>query len=182
MLLVAIAFAGELRIETEVPVDLLVDGHPAAKLFGPGELTVELVDGEHTLTVYRGDGAEELPFEVGPDGTTVRIGTTLLESSATPEPTPADSTTGEVVLRLVEGRGATIIWAGERHALAQDGSLRFEALDPGEYEVEARSADMTYIWMRGTVTVEAGDELVLALSEGRAPECFGRPEAWQPDR
>ena len=100
MLLVAIAFAGELRIETEVPVDLLVDGHPAAKLFGPGELTVELVDGEHTLTVYRGDGAEELPFEVGPDGTTVRIGTTLLESSATPEPTPADSTTGEVVLRV----------------------------------------------------------------------------------
>lgn len=168
---------------TEVPVDLFIDGRPAAKLYHSGTLTLDLPDGPHGLTVYRGEGAEDLAIEVGPTPLVVRVGSHLLEANeGVATVVETDATTGSLVLRLVDSPGATIVWQGERHRIAADGSLRFEALAPGAYPIEARSADSTYIWMRGTLHVEAGDELVMALSEGRPPETFGRAEAWQPDR
>ena len=168
---------------TEVPVDLFIDGRPAAKLYNPGTLSLDLPDGPHGLTVYRGDGAEDLAIEVGATPIVVRVGSHLLEASEVPaKVVDPDATTGSLVLRLVDSPGATIVWQGERHRMAADGSLSFDALPPGEYPIEARSADSTYIWMRGTLHIEAGDELIMALSEGRPPETFGRAEAWQPDR
>jgi len=175
--------AGELVIETELAVDLFVDGRPAAKLYGPGVLQLELPDGDHDLTVYRGNGGEQLPVTVGTEPTRVRIGSTLLEASAAPTvETPVDATTGNVEMRLVDGPAVTLIWEGEQHPIPRGGTLIFSDLEPGEYRLEARSADLTYVWMRGTVRVEAGDQVVMALSEGHPAECFGRPEAWQPDR
>ncbi len=175
--------AGELVVESELAVDLFVDGRPAAKLYGPGILHLEFPDGEHDLTVYRGNGGEQLPVTLGAEPTLVRIGSTLLEASAAPlVEKEADASTGSVQMRLVQGPPVTLIWEGERHPIPRDGTLTFADLEPGEYRIEARSADLTYVWMRGTVHVQAGDEVVLALSEGRPTECFGRPEAWQPDR
>lgn len=181
-MLLAQVLAGELVVETEVPIDLTIDGRPSAKLYGASTLTLELPDGEHVLYVYRGEGKETLKVLIGEQTTRVRVGSSLLEASASPPKAPTDATTGQVEVRMVNGPGATIIWDGARHPVSRDGTLRLPDLAPGQYTIEARSADMTYVWLRGTVTVEAGDEVVLALSEGRPAECYGRPEAWQPDR
>ncbi|MCB9759590.1 MAG: hypothetical protein H6739_07090 [Alphaproteobacteria bacterium] len=184
-LLVAPALATEVVIETAIPVRVALDDRVVARLLVPSTLSLPAVTpGPHVMIVDRAGVPERHDIDVPEDGRLrVIVSRGDLVVLAAPLPAAPDGvTTGSVELRISNGPAASVRLDGEPHALSADGPLRLADLPAGNHVLEVRSADRTSVWARGELEVRAGDELVLILSEGRAPECFGRPDAWHPQR
>lgn len=176
------AQGAQLLIESRVPVEVLVDRLPVARLYGSGSATVEVSAGEHSIQVYRGASPEERITHFPEEGVVwLRIGPTSTTVSGTDAPALAASLATPILeLRVPAGPGAVAIVGEQRHLLVPDQPLVLTGLGVGATPFEARSVDGSLIWARGELALIAGDHVVLVLPEGRPIEVFGRVEAWVP--
>jgi len=176
-----VAHAGELVIDTQVPVEVFVDDLPQVRLYHAGQARIEVSAGRHRLSVYRGAEPEVLLADFVEEGDVVLyVGATTLSlgTSAPPPPTPPGP--ASVEFRAPPGPGAQVHVGGERRLLTAQAPQVLEGLEPGTLELEVRSADGAFVWARGELELVSGDALVVVLPEGRPPEVFGRPDAWHP--
>ncbi len=179
------AQAGELAIETRVPVEVHVDQLPVARLYGPGTAIVPLPAGEHTLAVYRGGVPERLVARADEAGTVrLLVGPSTLSLLDAPaeatEATAIEAAPPSLQLRAPAGPGAIVLLGGERLTLVPGEPLTITGLEAGSTALEIRSVDGSVIWARGELELVDGDDLVLVVPEGRPLEVFGRASAWVP--
>ena len=180
-LLVATAHAGTVLVSTTVPVEVRLDTVPVVQTFGASDVTLPNVEaGRKVFTVYR-DG-KALPIEVMvPDEGTVRIRVGA-ESLDTDTPaTTAKEGVPTLELRAVNGQKFGVVLDGKRTAIVSfHQALKLETLGVGEHTLEVRTPDNLTVWLKGTLDLEKGDEIVMTLEEGRMAEVFGRSQAWIP--
>lgn len=186
MLLCTSLFAAELEVEADVPIELVIDGQVSARIYAPARVTLrQLNPGEHDLIVFRGGKGTPLKVTLPAEGRArLLVGKEALEvlDDAPAEPS-SEATTASVEVRLSDGLDAALLTLGDQRIKLRSGAPAvLPALPPGEHRVEVRSADGTAIWARGELELQGGDELVIVISEGRAPEVFGSDRAWRPDR
>ena len=182
VLLAAVAYAGTVLVSTTVPVEVRLDQLPVVQTFGASDVTLPNVEpGRKVFTVYR-DG-KALPIEVMvPEGDTVvriRVGADSLETDRP----GAVAKEGEptVELRAVSGQKFGVVLDGKRTAIVSSHqALKIETLGAGEHTLEVRTPDNLTVWLKGTLDLEKGDELVMTLQEGKMAEVFGRSQAWIP--
>lgn len=181
-LLGALTLAGSLLIQTSVPAEVHLDG---AKVFESFEAThASLPDvpaGPHQIVVYRDGVGRKLDVEVPREGVLrVLVGAESLDTDqAAARPASA---TPRVELRAAAGQSFALILDGARTTnLSSKAPLTLDQLTPGEHTFELRSANMQTIWVRGTLLLKAGDDLIIRAAEGRMIEVFGRDSAWVPE-
>lgn len=176
------ASAADLRVEGEIPFQLSLNGAPAAKLYGAGELTLRgLPAGEARVRVDHGDGKiAESTLTLSDDRATLLIVSAVGVFFTDAPAVVADETRrgpGEVELRLAGTVNAEVKLGDRWHTVTPDAPLLVKDLPPGRYPLEVRSANRSVIWSRGDLDVGPQDHLVVVLAEGRALRVFGRAEA-----
>ena len=181
------ASAGELVVQTTLAAEVLVDGLRVAQTYSAGTVTVkEIAPGERQVMVFRGGEPASLTLDMPEEGTVrLRIGESLLETDhpVAKVPGDADAAAPTVELRATAGQSFRVIVDDEdMGALSSDRPLSLGDLGAGSHSLQLRSADRTVIWTRGTLDLQAGDQIVLHAREGRMLEVFGRPDAWKPSR
>lgn len=176
-----LAHAGTVRVETTVATEVRLSGLPVVKTYGPGTVSLPAVDpGLHDFEVFRFGKARSIQIDVPEDGT-VRL--MVGEDSLTTDTPPVldTSNTPKVRLEASSDERFSVIVDGQRTALLHaKRPLLLDTLPPGPHALEIRSVDNLTVWARGTLDLRPGDDLRLAVSEGRLPEVFGRAEAWRP--
>ena len=175
------ANAAELRVEGEIPFQLSLNGAPAAKLYGVGELTLRgLPAGDTRVRVDHGDGKiAESTITLTDDRATLLIVSTVGVFFTDTPVAAADATKtgpGEVELRLGGAVSAEVKLGDTWHTVKPDVPLLLKGLPPGRYPLEVRSANRSVIWSRAELEVGAQDHLVVVLAEGRALHVFGRQD------
>lgn len=180
LLLISAALGGTVEVQTTTPAEIHLNGVEVLRLFGPSTAILpEVPAGEMTFVVYRGGQGAPIEVAVPESGKAViRIGEELLETDHQPD--PVDGPAPTVALRSGDGQPFTIILDGRRlGTLAPDAPMSLDDLTPGAHALEVRSTDLLVVWLRGTLHLQPGDEIILQLTEGRMVEVFGRTEAWQ---
>jgi hypothetical protein len=177
--LLALCFAGDVVVDAEVPVEILVDGAPRAQTYGPAQVVLPVEAGERTLRVYVAGKPREIRLEVPQDGTTrVAVGRTGLSAERVASEDPADE--APVELRLVGDESLRVFLGEDRLSLAPGQQHRVD-LARGEHPLQLRSADGLIVFATGTLDVRGTGPVVVQLSEGRAPEVIGdRTGSWRP--
>lgn len=178
-LLLAPATAGTVEVQATVPVEVFLNGTSALRTSGPTSAQLlQIPAGEHRLVIYRGGTPHTLDITLESEGRVcVRVGSDLIESDA-PAPATAPplvllrATTGERFRIVLDGRSLGILDA--------DHPLSLSALAIGEHTLEIRSPDGLVVWVRGSLRLQAGDDLQIHIREGRMFEVFGRGDAWKP--
>jgi len=105
------------------------------------------------------------------------------ESQPTPPTPPVIQTVPAPVvqIRAAKDQRFSVIIGGQPVGVASHESpLTLTDLTPGSHPVELRTENNLIIWVRGTLHLESGEELVLSISEGRMVEVTGRTGAWRP--
>lgn len=178
--------ASDLEIEADVPIEVVIDGQVAARIYHPATVTLHgLTPGAHELIVFRGGTGTPMGLTLPEEGVSRllvgRAAMELLDAADAAETTTL--TTGQLELRLEGGLDSALVRLGDqRLTLTAGAPTLLPALPVGEHQVEIRSGDNAVIWARGVLTVSGGDELVIVISEGRTPEIFGSKRAWRPQR
>lgn len=178
---IPIALGGTVEVQTTTAAEVHLDGVEIFRTYGPStSLLSDIPAGKQVFVVYRdGDGA---PIEVEvPDVgiARIRVGESLLETDQLARPT--DGPAPEVTLRSADGQEFIVIVDGHRlGSLSPESPMSLEGIPTGEHTLELRSPDLLVVWLRGTLSLQPGDDLKLQVSEGRMLEVFGRPGAWQP--
>lgn len=175
-LLSAPAAAGDLVVQSQVPVELSVGTTPLVKTFGPTRLRLpELAPGVLDLRVQRGQQVEVVPVALPAKGeVVVELGEARSRLLPTAEAAPGP------VLELRAARGQRFAYVLDGARLAVVGShqaVRVEGIGAGPHKLELRSADLTVVWARVDLDLRADDQLVLTGREGYAPQIEGRADA-----
>ena len=180
------ALAGTLVVETTLATEVSLGGLSVVRTYGPGTVTVPDVEaGVHALTVHREGEAAVLEVRVPAEGRVrLLVSADRLEIAERPAAAvPTEGPAPAVELRPEPGQRFTVILDGKRVAVMGPSSpLRLEDLGPGEHRLELRTIDNTTVWARGLLVLQPGDEVSLAVAEGKPVQVFGRAEAWQPSR
>lgn len=98
-----------------------------------------------------------------------------------PAEAPASAPPAPVVqVKAVKGQRFTVIINGQPLGVATfDAPLTLIDLAPGKHTVEIRTEDRLVIWTRGLLELQASEQLVLTLTEGRPVMVTGRSGAWR---
>jgi hypothetical protein len=181
LLLAAAAYAGTVLVSTTVPVEVRLDTLPIVQTFGASDVTLPNVEaGRKVFTVYRNGKAAPIEVMVPEDGIVrIRVGADSLETDRPSAVAKEGEPTLE--LRAVNGQKFGVLLDGKRTAIVSyHQALKIETLGAGEHTLEVRTPDNLTVWLKGTLDLEKGDELVMTLQEGRMAEVFGRSQAWIP--
>lgn len=181
-LLGALALAGSLVIQTSVPSEVHLDGKPVLKSFSATSTTIpDVPEGPHQVTVYRDGIGRKLEVAIPAQGAVrLLVGSEALDTD-TPPVQPTDAAPPLVELRAAPGQSFSLLIDGERSGtLSSRASVVIDDLAVGEHSFELRSSDMLTVWVRGTLILRAGDNLIVRAAEGRMIEVFGREAAWVP--
>jgi hypothetical protein len=172
------ALAGEIVVEAEIPVEVILRGEPAAQIYRSGTVILPAETGDHDLTLFVGGRPQKLVVSVPPDGRAhVIVGRTGITTRASLHAAPAASAPVEVRVTGTESLRLTL--AGARIRLGP-GEQRSVDLAAGLHPLELRSADGTVVFASGELDVLGTGPVVIHLSEGRAPEVVGSTGAWRP--
>jgi hypothetical protein len=158
-----------------------LDTVPIVQTFGASDVTLPNVEaGRKVFTVYRDGKAFPIEVMVPDDGVVrIRVGAETLDTDRPTAPVKQGDPTLE--LRAFDGQKFGVLLDGKRTAVVSyHQALKIETLGPGEHTLEVRSPDNLTVWLKGTLDLEKGDELVMTLQEGRMAEVFGRSQAWIP--
>ncbi|MEL6342589.1 MAG: hypothetical protein AAFV53_05615 [Myxococcota bacterium] len=179
----SLVFAGTVELQTTLPIDVRLDGTDAARTYGAS--TVQLTDvaaGEHTLTVFRAGVPEDLTVQVPTTGVvTVFISADALRLAA-PVITIAPERTEppKVVFQARGGDSFLVRIDGDDGQLLAPGvELKLDDLPAGPHALEITRPDQLVVWVRGTLTLQPGDQLQVLVEEGRMIQVFGRQGAWK---
>lgn len=182
ILLAAPAWAGTLLIETQVAAEVQTGGLTLAHTYGPGRVSVpDIAAGTKVFDVYRSGNHQAIEIEV-PETGRVRllVGTETLLTDTPPE-SPADAAPPVLELRAVQGEKFSLILNGERKGVfSSHEPIRVADLGPGEHTLELRTTDNLTVWVRGSLSLRPGDEVVVQAAEGRMVEVYGRTGVWKP--
>lgn len=181
-LCVAPVFAGELVVQTRLPVEVVVDGVHHATLLSEAELALPIESGPHAVQLWVGGVPKDLEVLVPVEGSAaVVIGRTGV-TTTTLEPAPEDpAATAAVELRATGGESVVVVIDDERHTV-DPGGAKALLLAPGEHDLSLRNTKGTVIWADGVLVVPAGGAVVVHLADGRAPEVIGRGSVFRPTR
>jgi hypothetical protein len=178
---IPIALGGTIEVQTTTPAQIHLNGVEILRAFGPSTTLLDgIPPGTQELVVYRDGDRSAIEIEVPDTGIArLRVGESLLETDAVAR--PLDGPAPIVALRSAAGRAFLVIIDGHRlGALTPDSPMLLDMLPVGEHSLELRSPDLLVVWLRGTLSLQPGDDLKLQVAEGRMLEIFGRAGAWQP--
>jgi hypothetical protein len=98
-----------------------------------------------------------------------------------PAEAPATAPLAPVVqIKAVKGQRFSVIIDGQPLGVAAfDAPLTLIDLAPGMHTAEFRTEDRLVIWARGLLDLQASDQIVLTLTEGRPVMASGRTGAWR---
>lgn len=179
-LLLGTALAGELVVDSSVPVDVRARGASLISVLSSARVRVtDVPPGSQVLELSRGGKTQSLTVVVPDQGAaliTINEKGGFVESGAAP-PSPSPS----VELHAPRDQRFATIVDGER-VVAWSGAypVVLESLKPGARAIELRSTDLLTIWARGTLDLEPSDRLVLTVSAGRSMDVAGRAGAFRP--
>jgi hypothetical protein len=180
-LLAALAYAGTVLVSTTVPIEVRLDQVPVVETFGASDVTLPNVEaGRKVFTVYRAGKALPIEVMVPEDGVVrIRVGAESLDTDRPAIVAKEGEPTLE--LRAVNGQKFGVVLDGKRTAIVSyHQALKLETLGAGEHTLEVRTPDNLTVWLKGTLDLQKGDELVMTLQEGKMAEVFGRSQAWIP--
>ena len=179
LLLLAPALAGTVVVDATLPVEVRLNGVPVVQTFGASTVTLPGVPaGRQSFTVYRSGSPTAIDIDV-PESDPVRLVVTADTLTSDRAPTPDPGVAPRIELTAATGQRFAVVLDGRRFAvLTSQQALRIDDLAPGEHQLELRSADHLIVWVRGTLTIQPGDDLRLSVSEGRMVDVFGREGAW----
>jgi hypothetical protein len=180
-LVAAAAYAGTVLVSTTVPVEVRLDSVPIVQTFGASDVTLPNIEaGRKVFTVYRDGKALPIEVMVPEDGVVrIRVGSESLDTDRPTTTVKEGAPTLE--LRAANGQKFGVTLDGKRLAVVSyHQAVKIETLGAGEHTLEVRTPDNLTVWVKGTLDLENGDELVLTLQEGRMAEVFGRSQAWIP--
>lgn len=181
--LISIALGGTVEVQTTTAAEIHLDGVEILRTYGAStSLLPDIEAGTKVFVVYRDGEGMALEVEVPETGTVhLRVGNELLESD---HAVVAPELTGPppvVLLRSADGREFLVVIDGHRlGTLSPEAPMSLDMLPTGDHSLELRSTDLLTVWLRGTLALQPGDDLLLQISEGRMVEVFGRTGAWQP--
>lgn len=166
---------GTLTVQAHLPTEVLVDGHKIVQLWYPGTASFEVTPGPRVVRLYIGGEATDTPivFQEG-EAVTLMVGRTgvTVDESVTADDAPVAAVEAvPVEFRCVDA-GAQLRIDDER-VIIEPGSTVAVDLALGNHRVSFRNHDGTVIWATGTLQVQAGEKLVVQVSDGRLPELFG---------
>jgi hypothetical protein len=171
------ARAGDLLLRTDVPVELSIGTTALTSTWGPAALRIRGLDpGIAGLRITRGDRTDVLDVQIpdqGAAGLTVRADGVSAQAVDQAEAPPV------VELRAAQGQRFAVVVDGQR--IATVGSaypLRLEGLSAGDHRLELRTTDLTVVWARADLALQADDVLVVTGQEGYAPLVSGRQGAF----
>lgn len=174
-------YAGELVIEARIPAEVYVDGVPHVQLFQPGEVRLDVAEGERRVTLITGSDPFDVDVQVPAAGhAVIVVGRTGVTTGQVAPPPPASEDV-PAELRVAGLDDLMLVLDGDRHALAS-GSVTALTLSRGEHPLSLRSRDGTLVWARGVLHITGGTPIILQLSEGLMPEVARGDATFAPDQ
>lgn len=172
MFLCASALAGTVHVDVRVPVEVILDGEIVAQVFRTARLDVDAEPGEHELVLVQNGVPRGYPIEVPNEGRVMvmvgRSGVTTGQELV-PEVLLDEVT---VEFRTSDKQRVILVLDDQRIRL-EPGRPTSLPLARGEHKVSVRSGDGTIVFANGTLDVNGRGELMVQVSEGRAPEVAG---------
>lgn len=176
LLLGVLAFAGQIVVQAEVPVEVSVDGRPTVQVFTAARVEIDAEAGEHDLTLFINGRGNKIRVTVPKEGSAgVVVGRTGITTDAATAEDQADA--ADVEIRVVGTTGLRLVLDGKRYTLAP-GDTESLHLTRGNHALELRSSNGTAVFAQGNLDIRGTGPVVIQLSEGRAPEVVGRTGAW----
>jgi hypothetical protein len=178
-LLGALAFAGQIVVQAEVPVEVTVDGRPAVQVFTAARVEVQATPGEHDLTLFVNGKGNKVRITVPETGAAlVVVGRTGITTDSLVGGPVAD--VAAVELRVIGTTELRLVLDSKRYRLQAGGQEALE-LPRGSHQLELRSSDGTAVFAQGKLEILGTGPVLVHLSEGRAPEVVGNTGAWHPE-
>jgi hypothetical protein len=201
---ICFARAVELIVNAEVPARVAVDGKPAAELYLPGILRVEVAVGPHVVQLVaselaRADGTGVETFKVDAvEGEPIvmfvgRAGISYAPLSARAAGAPAVADAQDLVqaqppdlgpwpvrFRAAPGERLLVVVDDRRVFVAPGEDVQIE-LGSGDHRCTVRSTDGTMLYARGYLRVRGGDAMIVLVGEGMLPTASGDGVAFLPD-
>jgi len=176
LLLLAPAWAGDIVVQATVPADIQIGTVPLAHTWGPVTLRITGVDaGVAGIRVLRGDKVDTLDVVVPDSGAAV-----LVVDKGAPSTHPAEApVAGPMVeLRAAPGQHFAVVLDGVRTTVVGEHyPVQLEGISAGPHQLELRTSDLTVVWARAELDLQADDKLVVTGQEGYAPIVSGRQDA-----
>jgi len=173
MLLTALAFGGGVVVDAKVPVEILVDDQPYAKLFYPAQVRLDRKSGPVRLTLMIQGNAKNIDVAIPKSGyAQVVVGRNGVSNGAPIQ----EATTGEdskVVFRTMGLETIQLRLGKERHIITP-GKEFSVALSKGKHRLELRNMDGTLIWAKGHLDLSGQEDVVVQMLAGRMPEVVGQ--------
>lgn len=173
----ASAFAGELVVDAQVPVEIRQNLQTLATLYFPGELHMSADPGK-TVLIFVVNGTEApVELDIPTEGSAVvvvgRTGITTGQRPADDAPPPTFE------LRASGDTAVTVVLDGARIAM-RPGESRIVPNRTAVHEIGLRDATGTVVWAHGTLVVSGVGPHVVQVSEGRMPVVSGAGGRFDP--
>lgn len=166
----AVAVAGEIVFDAQVPVEIRQGPQTIARLFFPGELRMPAPAGPQEFTLMIDGNAQTVTFDVPAEGAAVVVvgRTSVTTGQRTPESAPPPS----FELRAAGSTPLLVILDGQRIAM-RPGESKIVANAKAVHDIGVRDAAGTTVWAHGTLVVAGVGPHVVQVSEGRLPVVSG---------
>lgn len=175
-----VAFAGQVLVHAEVPVDVFDHDVPLARLYVPSTVSLELPVGERELKLWVDGKPHVVAFVIPPTGPVVLVvGEGGISVPAHP-PDVVGVAPGPIEFRVVGKVPVTLMLDDQRLRL-QPGDVYRVDLRDGRHTLGVRDASGTVIWARGSLELSGPRAVVVQLGEGRMPEVAGSGGLYVPD-
>jgi hypothetical protein len=174
------SLAGEIVIQTRLPVEVVLDDAHLATLLAAGELIVPAEAGPHKLTLWVGGNPRDIQLDVPSTGhVAVAVGRAGVTTDVLPDAQPDPATPAVVALRCTGVETLQVVLGTERYTL-DPGVNTTVSLAAGKYPLSLRNDAGTVVWADGTLVLEPGGTVVVHVADGRAPEVLGRGGVFRP--
>lgn len=176
-LLLVPAHAGDILVQTAVSTEIALGHTPLVSTWGEATLRIRDVDpGLAGLRVVRGDRTDVIDVIVPDDGAAVLV---VTASAVSTQPATEPEVGPVVEVRAARGQRFAVVVDGTRVGIiGSHHPVRLEGIGAGPHSIELRSADLTVVWTRGDLDLQADDALIITGQEGYAPLVTGRPDAF----
>lgn len=178
--LLSLAFASEIILHAEVPVEVAIDGQPIVQIYRQARLHLPVATGERRLNLLVGGNPTQLrlPITEG-EVTHVVVGRTGISTRREPTPDPETQGFAQLEVRVV-GREHLRLTIGEQRFDLARGDQQSIDLPIGRHRTQLRSGNGQAIFATGVLEIREAGTVVMQLSEGRAPEVVGPGGMWRP--
>lgn len=164
---------GNLLLDVRQPAQIDLDNLTIGQLYRPGEIQMEVAQGEHTLRVHLSGVATEHALNIKSDQTThVLISEggvfTPERVDASPEVQPLTTLT----LAAHAGQGFMVYLGRDRFLVEPQSPVQLNRTT-GSHPLSVRNEDGTVIWVNGTLQLAGTTDVTLHLIEGKSPQITG---------